>query len=85
MRQPLRPLVFLPLLAGVAGVAGLASCANPRTETNVAQALSDAATEIGGLKSDIADLQSRLDSLGEVVAKQDTLIDRIADINHIPR
>lgn len=82
MLHPLRPLVFLPLLAGVAG---LASCANPRTETNVAQALSDAATEIGGLKSDIADLQSRLDSLGEVVAKQDTLIDRIADINHIPR
>jgi len=81
MRSPLRPLVFLRLLAGIA----LASCANPRTETNVAQALSDAATEIGGLKSDIADLQTRIDSLGEVVAKQDTLINRIADINHIPR
>lgn len=81
MRSTQRRLAFLPLLAGLV----IASCANPRTEANVAQALSDAATEIGGLKSDIADLQTRLDSLREVVAKQDTLIDRIADINHIPR
>lgn len=51
----------------------------------MAQALNDAANEIGGLKSDIAQLQTDLDSLRQVVAKQDTLIGRIAEVNHIPR
>jgi len=63
----------------------LASCVNPRAEANVAQALSDAANEIGGLKSDMAQLQTDLDSLRQVVAKQDTLLSRLAEINHVPR
>ena len=41
----------------------LAACANPRTEANVAQALNDAANEISGLKNDIAELQTQMDSL----------------------
>ena len=60
-------------------------CANPRAEANMAQALNDAANEIGGLKSDIAQIQTDLDSLRQVVAKQDTIISRIAEVNHIPR
>jgi hypothetical protein len=60
------------------------SCANPRTEANVAQALNDAATEMSGLKNDIADLQSQVDSLRTLVAKQDSTISRIAEVNHIP-
>jgi peptidoglycan hydrolase CwlO-like protein len=62
----------------------LASCANPRTEANVAQALNDAAGEISGLKNDISDLQSQMDSLRTIVAKQDSTISRIAEVNHIP-
>ena len=62
----------------------LASCANPRTEANVAQALNDAASEISGLKNDISDLQSQMDSLRTIVAKQDSTISRIAEVNHIP-
>ena len=61
-----------------------ASCANPRTEANVAQALNDAASEISGLKNDISDLQSQMDSLRTIVAKQDSTISRIAEVNHIP-
>jgi len=60
------------------------SCANPRTEANVAQALNDAAGEISGLKNDISDLQSQMDSLRTIVAKQDSTISRIAEVNHIP-
>lgn len=60
-------------------------CVNPRAEANMAQALNDAANEIGGLKSDIAQLQTDLDSLRQAVAKQDTIISRIAEVNHIPR
>lgn len=68
------------------GASALAtSCATPREQAAIAQALNDAANEIGGLKSDVAQLQSDLDSLRQVVAKQDTIISRIAEVNHIPR
>jgi septal ring factor EnvC (AmiA/AmiB activator) len=61
------------------------SCANPKSEAAMAQALSDAANEIGGLKNDVSDLQSQMDSLRTVLARQDTLLSRIAEVNHIPR
>ena len=63
----------------------LSGCVNPRAEANVAQALNDAANEMAGLKNDLATLQTQLDSLREIVAKQDTTIGRIAEVNHIPR
>jgi len=69
----------------VCALAAAGSCATPREQAAIAQALNDAANEIGGLKSDVAQLQSDLDSLRQVVAKQDTLISHIAEVNHIPR
>jgi outer membrane murein-binding lipoprotein Lpp len=78
--RPTRLIIRL----GVLGALALASCTNPRTEANVAQALNDAATEISGLKNDIADLQTQMDSLRTLLMKQDTTISRIADANHIP-
>ena len=74
----------LPILA-LACLAALSGCVNPRAEANVAQALNDAANEIAGLKNDLAVLQTQLDSLREMVAKQDTVIGRLAEVNHIPR
>jgi outer membrane murein-binding lipoprotein Lpp len=62
----------------------LAGCGNPRSEAAVAQALNDAASEINGLKSDLADLQVQMDSLRTILAKQDSTISRIAEANHIP-
>jgi ABC-type phosphate transport system auxiliary subunit len=63
----------------------LSGCMNPRAEANVAQALNDAANEMSGLKNDLAILQTQLDSLRATVAKQDTVIGRLAEVNHIPR
>lgn len=74
---------FSFLLLAFAG--SLGACASPRAEANVAQALNDAANEISGLKNDLADLQTQLDSLRATVAKQDTLIQRIMTVNNIPR
>jgi len=72
----------LPLLA--LAVVSAAACTNPRTEAGVAQALSDAATEINGLKSDVAQLQMQIDSLHQIMMKQDSTIARIAAVNNIP-
>ena len=67
----------LRLLALVVSTALVAACTNPRAEAAVAQALNDAANEIGGLKNDIAQLQTDVDSLRQVVARQDSAIARI--------
>jgi hypothetical protein len=55
----------------------VASCTNPRSEAATAQALSDAANEIGGLKNDIAQMQTDMDSLRSIVARHDTVITKI--------
>jgi uncharacterized protein YceH (UPF0502 family) len=79
-RHDMRPLRLL-LVSSAALFS--AACGNPRSEAAVAQALNDAANEIGGLKSDIAQLQTDLDSLRNVVARQDSTITRI--VAGIPR
>jgi outer membrane murein-binding lipoprotein Lpp len=65
------------LLAMLLSTVLIAACTNPRAEAAVAQALNDAANEIGGLKNDIAQLQTDVDSLRQVVARQDSAITRI--------
>jgi peptidoglycan hydrolase CwlO-like protein len=72
----------LPLLA--LAVVSMTACVNPRSEAAVAQALNDAANEISGLKNDMAQLQTQIDSLHEIVMKQDSTIARIAAVNNIP-
>lgn len=62
-----------------------AACGNPRTEANVAQALQDAGSEMNSLKGDIAQLQQDMDSLRTVVAKQDSLLTRIATVTNVPK
>ena len=81
---PLLPMPRLSLLP-FALLIVLSGCVNPRAEANVAQALNDAANEISGLKNDLAVIQTQLDSLRGIVAKQDTVIGKLAEVNHIPR
>jgi septal ring factor EnvC (AmiA/AmiB activator) len=78
MRTISRTLILLAALAA-------AGCSNPRAQANMAQALNDAAAEMNALRSDIGQIQTDLDSLRTVVAKQDSLISRIAAVNNIPR
>ena len=75
----------LSLVTAAGCLAALAGCVNPRAEANVAQALNDAANEMAGLKNDHAILQTQLDSVRAVLAKQDTVIGRLAEVNHVPR
>ena len=77
----------MPLTRIVLAIALLsaAACGNPRNEANVAQALQDAGSEMNSLKGDMAQLQQDMDSLKTVVAKQDSLITRIATVTNVPR
>ena len=80
----MRPSRLRPLAGAAILAVAIAACGNPRTEANVAQALQDAANEIGALKDDMAQLSLQLDSLRQVVIKQDSTIARIAAVNNIP-
>jgi len=73
--RSLRPVVL------ACAIVCAASCTNPRAEAATAQALNDAANEISGLKNDVAQLQTDLDSLRSVVARQDTVIKAIVAAN----
>lgn len=75
----------LSFVAAAGCLVALSGCVNPRAEANVAQALNDAANEMAGLKNDLAIIQTQLDSLRGIVAKQDTVIGRLAEVTHIPR
>jgi septal ring factor EnvC (AmiA/AmiB activator) len=72
-------------LLAAALVLAAGSCSNPRTEAAMVQELNDAANEIGAMKGDIGQLQNDLDSLRQVVAKQDTVISRLVEVTHVPR
>lgn len=71
-------------LAATLAMAAGSSCTTPRGQAAIIQELNDAATEINGLKSDIANLQTELDSMRTILAKHDTSIVRIANVNNVP-
>ena len=62
----------------------LAGCRDPRAEANIAQAMIDVGTQISAMQQDYAILQSEFDSLRTVVARQDTIIGRLASMAGLP-
>jgi hypothetical protein len=61
-----------------------ASCRDPRAEANIAEAMVQVGTEISALRQDYAVLQNQVDSLRSVVARQDTIITRLATLANMP-
>ena len=57
---------------------GLLSCRDPRAEANIAQAMIDVGTTITQMQQDYGMLVTEVDSLRSVVARQDTIIGRLA-------
>jgi hypothetical protein len=68
----MRTLVLVVLAAG------LLSCRDPRAEANIAQAMIDVGTTITQMQQDYGMLLTEVDSLRSVVARQDTIIGRLA-------
>jgi hypothetical protein len=66
------------------GLLLLASCRDPRAEANIAEAMIQVGTQMSAMQQDYALLQQQLDSLRMVVARQDTLITRLASLANIP-
>jgi hypothetical protein len=62
----------------------LSGCRDPRAEANIAQAMIDVGTQLSAMQQDYSLLQSELDSLRGVVARQDTIIGRLATLAGLP-
>jgi hypothetical protein len=74
----MRPLIVL--LAALF----VSSCRDPRAEANIAEAMVQVGTEISAMRQDYALLQNQVDSLRGVVARQDTVITRLATLANMP-
>lgn len=77
MRLSVRLLTATLLLA-------LGGCRNPRVDANMAEALMQMGSQLSGVQQDYAILQSEVDSLRTVVARQDTIISRLAALANLP-
>lgn len=62
----------------------LAGCRDPRAEANIAQAMTEVGTTLALIQQDYSMLQSQVDSLRYVVARQDTVISRLASLAGLP-
>jgi hypothetical protein len=62
----------------------VAGCRDPRAEANIAQAMTEVGTTLTLIQQDYALLQSEVDSLRQVVARQDTIITRLASMAGLP-
>lgn len=62
----------------------LVSCRDPRAEANIAMAMTEVGMTVNQMQQDAAMLQWQVDSLRQVVARQDTLISRLASHVGLP-
>ena len=62
----------------------LAGCRDLRAEANIAQAMTEVGTTLTMIQQDYALLQGQVDSLRQVVARQDTIISRLASMAGLP-
>ena len=61
-----------------------AACRDPRAEANIAEAMTEVGTTLNAMQQDYAILQFQIDSLRQVVARQDTIIVRLAGMAGVP-
>jgi hypothetical protein len=57
---------------------------NPSADAATAQALTEIADQLGAMQQDNAALQNQVDSLRTVVARQDTVVRRLANLAGVP-
>lgn len=60
------------------------SCAPPENEITIGETLLQLGDELNALRQENAIIQSQLDSLRSVMAKQDTVLRQLANISGMP-
>ena len=73
-------------LAGAGCVASaLTGCLrNPAADAATAQAITQISDQLGAMQQDNAELQAQVDSLRTLVARQDTVVRRLANLAGVP-
>jgi predicted alpha/beta-hydrolase family hydrolase len=74
---------MLPVVILLASIA-MASCRNPQMDAAIYQQLNEAADQFASVRNDLGYMQQRLDSLRMVIARQDTIIRKLAAIAGVP-
>jgi hypothetical protein len=69
----------------VSALASVAGCRSPQSDAYLLEQMTQMADELNASRQQAADLQSQMDSLRTVVAKQDTLLTRLAGMAGVPR
>ena len=69
----------------VAALASVAGCHSPQSDAYLLEQLKQMGDELNASRQQASDLQAQIDSLRTVVAKQDTLLTRLAGMAGVPR
>ena len=80
-----RRLVHLRIGATATALALFAGCRSPQQDAYLIEQLRQMADELNASRQQTADIQSELDSLRGVVARQDTLLTRLAGMAGVPK
>ena len=85
-RMPRRHLARTALsLAAILMIASTSGCRSPQADAYMAEQLRQMADELNAARQQQAQIQSELDSLHTIVARQDTLLTRLAGMAGVPR
>ena len=68
-----------------AALVSVAGCRSPQSDAYLLEQLKQMGDELNASRQQAADLQTQMDSLRAVVAKQDTLLTRLAGMAGVPR
>ena len=68
-----------------AALTSVAGCRSPQSDAYLLEQVKQMADELNASRQQTADLQTQIDSLRVVVAKQDTLLTKLAGMAGVPR
>ena len=85
MSIPIRRHAITRAICLAASLALVAGCRSPQSDAYLIEQIRQMGDELNASRQQAADFQSQLDSLRGVVARQDTLLTRIAGMAGIPR
>ena len=80
-----RSIALLRIGSTAAALALFAGCRSPQQDAYLVEQLRQMADELNASRQQTADIQTQLDSLRGVVARQDTLLTRLAGMAGVPR